>query len=136
VKPSIQMTGNSILLDTNIVIQLFKGNPSVTTSFETYSSINIPFAVLGELYLGAYRSSNPKKHIHQVNDFLSDCNILIADDETANNYALIKTELLNKGKPIPENDIWIAAVAKQYNLTLITRDKHFKEIAAIKIENW
>ncbi|MFI5137885.1 MAG: type II toxin-antitoxin system VapC family toxin [Sphingobacteriales bacterium] len=130
------MTGNSILLDTNIVIELFKGNLAVTASIETQKSVNIPFAVLGELYLGAYRSSNPKKHIKQVNNFLSKCDVLIADSETANNYALIKTGLLNKGKPIPENDIWIAATAKQHELPLITRDKHFNEIDGISIEYW
>ena len=125
------MTGNNILLDTNIVIELFKGNTSVTSSIENHPSVNIPFAVLGELYLGAYRSSNPKKHIEQINDFLKKCTVLIADDETANNYALIKAELLNKGKPIPENDIWIAAIAVQYELPLFTSDKHFKEIDKI-----
>ena len=130
------MTGNNILLDTNIVIELFKGNPAVTASFGTQQSANIPFAVLGELYLGAYRSSDPIKHIKQVNDFLKKCDVLIADNETANNYALIKTKLLNKGKPIPENDIWIAAIAQQYELRLITRDKHFDEIEGISIENW
>jgi tRNA(fMet)-specific endonuclease VapC len=115
------MTGSNILLDTSIVIELFKGNPSVTSSLENHQSVNIPFAVLGEIYLGAYRSSNSKKHLKQINDFLKKCNVLIADNETANYYALIKTELLNKGKPIPENDIWIAAVAKQYELKLITK---------------
>ena len=109
------MIGNNILLDTNIVIELFKGNPSVTSAIENHSSVNIPFAVLGELYLGAYRSSNAKKHMVQINDFLKKCTVLIADDETANHYALVKTDLLNKGKPVPENDIWIAAIAKQYN---------------------
>ncbi|WP_227256242.1 PIN domain-containing protein [Pedobacter sp. MR2016-19] len=99
------MTGSN-LLDTNIVIELFKGNPTITEFLETLEEeINIPFAVLGELYLGAYRSANPKKHIKQINSFLERCNVLIADDETANHYALIKTVLLQKGKPIPENDI-------------------------------
>ncbi|MFA6946130.1 MAG: hypothetical protein WC220_09530 [Pedobacter sp.] len=65
------MTGDNILLDTNIVIELFKGNPSVVAFLETKKFVDIPFAVLGELYLGAYRSSNPKKHIKQVNDFLN-----------------------------------------------------------------
>lgn len=120
-KQSTLMTGSNILLDTSIVIELFKGNPSVTSSLENHQSVNIPFAVLGEIYLGAYRSSNSKKHLKQINDFLKKCNVLIADNETANYYALIKTELLNKGKPIPENDIWIAAVAKQYELKLITK---------------
>ena len=127
------MTGNSILLDTNIIIELFKGNPSVTASLETHQSVNIPFAVLGELYLGAYRSSNPKKHINQVNDFLTKCNVLEADIETADNYALIKAGLLNKGKPIPENDIWIAALTIEYEGTLATYDKDFSAIEGIKL---
>jgi tRNA(fMet)-specific endonuclease VapC len=84
------MTGNNILPDTNIVIELFKGNPEVTAFLETQQTVEIPFAVLGELYLGAYISSNPKKHINQIEAFLGNCNVLIADDETANQYALIK----------------------------------------------
>ncbi|WP_441902226.1 type II toxin-antitoxin system VapC family toxin [Pedobacter psychrotolerans] len=135
-KQSTQMTGSN-LLDTNIVIELFKGNPTITEFLETLEEeINIPFAVLGELYLGAYRSANPKKHIKQINSFLERCNVLIADDETANHYALIKTALLQKGKPIPENDMWIAAVSKQFDLTLHTKDKHFKEIDDLNLQNW
>jgi tRNA(fMet)-specific endonuclease VapC len=91
---------------------------------------------LGELFLGAYRSSNPEKHLTQINDFLKKCIVLSADSETAEFYALIKTALLNKGKPIPENDIWIAATARQYGINLITRDKHFNEIDGITIEMW
>jgi tRNA(fMet)-specific endonuclease VapC len=54
------MTGNNILLDTNIVIELFKGNLPVKIPHRTHQAINIPFAVLSELYLGVYRSSNAK----------------------------------------------------------------------------
>ncbi len=130
------MTGSNILLDTNIVIELFKGNPAVTAFLETQQTVDIPFVVLGELYLGAYRSSSPKKHIKQIEAFLENCNVLIADDETANHYALIKTGLLKKGKPIPENDIWIAAVSKQFDLKLHTQDKHFKEISELNLHSW
>lgn len=135
-KPSTQMTGSN-LLDTNIVIELFKGNSTITEFLETLEEeINIPFAVLGELYLGSYRSANPKKHIKQINSFLERCNVLIADDETANHNALIKTALLQKGKPIPENDMWIAAVSKQFDLKLHTKDKHFKEIDNLNLQSW
>jgi tRNA(fMet)-specific endonuclease VapC len=44
--------------------------------------------------------------------------------------------LRKKGKPIPENDIWIAAIARRYQLTIVTRDKHFKEIESISLKNW
>jgi tRNA(fMet)-specific endonuclease VapC len=130
------MTGNSILLDTNIVIELFKGNPAVVTFLEAQQTVDIPFAVLGELYLGAYKSSNPKKHLQQIDAFLENCNVLIADDETANQYALIKSALLKKGKPIPENDMWIAAVSRQFDLQLHTQDKHFKEIEGLNLHSW
>lgn len=92
--------------------------------------------MLGELYLGAYRSANPIKHIKQINSFLESCNVLIADDETANHYALIKTALLKKGKPVPENDMWIAAVSMQFDLKLHTKDRHFKEIDNLNSQSW
>jgi len=130
------MTGNNILLDTNIVIEFFKGNANVVAQLETKDTLKIPFVVLGELYLGAYRSSNTPKHIDQINGFLDKCDVIAANAETADNYAIIKTQLLKKGKPIPENDIWIAAIAKQNGLILITRDKHFNEINGIKIDAW
>jgi tRNA(fMet)-specific endonuclease VapC len=41
-----------------------------------------------------------------------------------------------KGHPIPENDIWIAAHAQQYELTLVTRDAHFSAVEGIGIEVW
>jgi len=129
------MTGSNKLLDTSIVIELFKGNIIVTSFMENQRLVSIPFAVLGELYLGAYRSSKPQKHIKQIKDFLKKCDVLAADNETANQYALIKTELLNKGRPIPENDIWIAATSIQYGLALVTRDKHFNEIDGLVVES-
>jgi tRNA(fMet)-specific endonuclease VapC len=130
------MTGNSILLDTSIIIEFFKGDLSIKKYLADNSPVNIPFAVLGELYFGAYRSSNPEKHLKQINAFLKICNILAADNETANNYAAIKARLIEKGKPIPENDIWIAAVAKTHSLPLVTKDKHFKEIDDLNIVHW
>lgn len=128
------MTGNSVLIDTNIVIELFKGNKLVQKKLENTKSIYIPFVVLGELYLGAYKSSNSIKHITQINEFLKTCTVLNGDEETANHYGLIKTYLLKKGKPIPENDIWIASIAKQHKIKLLTFDKHFLEISSIELE--
>ncbi|MFD2965748.1 MULTISPECIES: type II toxin-antitoxin system VapC family toxin [Olivibacter] len=130
------MTGNNLLLDTNIVIELFKGNPIVIKKLSDREKVDIPHVVLAELLLGAYRSSNPKKHLSQIRSFLSKCNVIRGDIDTADAYAVIKAALLKKGKPIPENDIWIASIAKQHNLTLITKDKHFKEIQDVQIESW
>ena|SRR5690554_410681 len=130
------MTGSRVLLDTNIVIELFKGNSSIISRLKNRKSVDVPVAVLGELLLGAYCSSNPEKHLKIVNAFLEKCHVLVTDNETAKQYALIKAGLLRKGKPTPENDIWIAATAKRHNLKLVTSDKHFDEIDSIEIEKW
>ena len=57
------MIGNNVLLDTSIVIELFKGNNDVLSFLERQQTVFIATAVLGELYLGAYRSANEKKHL-------------------------------------------------------------------------
>ncbi|WP_315821289.1 PIN domain-containing protein [Paraflavitalea speifideaquila] len=96
-------------------------------------NVFIPAAVLAELYLGAYRSANEQKHIQQIKGFLLRCTVLSADQATAEACAKVKAALLKKGKPIPENDIWIAATALQYNLPLYTKDSHFSEVDNISL---
>jgi tRNA(fMet)-specific endonuclease VapC len=61
---------------------------------------------------------------------------LECDATTANYYGQIKKELKEKGNPIPENDIWIAAIAKQHELELVSRDKHFEKIDNLKVTKW
>ncbi|HMR83490.1 MAG TPA: type II toxin-antitoxin system VapC family toxin [Niabella sp.] len=129
------MTGNKILLDTTVVIELFKGNATVLANLKGTEFVNISSIVLGELLLGAYRSSNAKKHLAQINSFLQKSHVLPATAEVASMYAVIKSNLLNKGRPIPENDIWIAATALQQGLTLLTTDKHFGEIENLDIRS-
>ena len=71
-----------------------------------------------------------------MDEFAAQSVILSSDADTAKRYGLIKAELKSKGKPIPENDIWIAAIAKQYDLTIVSRDHHFKEIDDLKLDEW
>jgi tRNA(fMet)-specific endonuclease VapC len=115
------------LLDTSIVIHYFKDN-SIASQLDSFAEVLVPSTVVGELYFGAYRSLNPQKHIAQIQLFLQNCSLVLVDAETAILYGSIKAVLLAKGKPIPENDIWISAAAIQYNLPLFTTDKHFKEV--------
>lgn len=62
--------------------------------------------------------------------------VLGCDAETARRYGEVKNGLRQKGRPIPENDIWIAAIALQYDLTLVARDVHFGEVDGLKVEAW
>jgi len=126
------MTGNNCLLDTSIIINTFKDSDT-SIRLSKYSEIFIPSIAVGELYFGAYRSSNSPKHIKQINQFLENCIVISVDYETADYYGKIKTALKAKGRPIPENDIWIAAIAVQHNLPLFTADQHFKEIDVLTL---
>ena len=62
--------------------------------------------------------------------------VLVCDPGTAWEYARIKIDLRSKGRPIPENDIWIAATARQHGLTLVTRDQHFSAVDGLKCDAW
>jgi tRNA(fMet)-specific endonuclease VapC len=92
--------------------------------------------VLGELFYGASKSTNVKDNIERIKNFADYTSILSCDSETAMFYGIIKNQLKLIGKPIPENDIWIASIAKQHKLTLITRDDHFKFVEEISTEMW
>ena len=125
-----------VLLDTNIVIALFSGDREVTERLHTVPAVFVPSLVLGELYYGARKSAKFKSNCAKIDEFRSRNVILPADEETARHYGRLKAHLRSKGKPLPENDIWIASLAEQYRLTLITRDRHFHEISDLKLVMW
>lgn len=72
----------------------------------------------------------------QVMDFIEHCKIILPSFEVANHYAQIRKGLKEEGRPIPENDIWIAAMAKSVGLPFLTRDRHFSEIDEFEVDFW
>jgi tRNA(fMet)-specific endonuclease VapC len=124
------------LLDSNIVIALFAGEKVVLDATYMAEEIFVPSIVIGELYYGAQKSSKRQANITRIDSFVEANVILGCDQETARWYGQIKQELGVKGRPLPENDIWIAALAFQHGLTLVTRDKHFDEVSSLDIETW
>ncbi len=129
------MNGN-YLLDTNIIIALFANDPNVLLNLSKAPNVFVPSIVLGELYYGASKSARVKSNITVIDSFAIKSNVLVCDADTAKHYGRIKNHLRAKGNPIPENDIWIAALAKQYHMTLVTRDQHFQGIKKINIATW
>ena len=124
------------LLDTNIVIALFAEDTSVQKGIMEAEQVFLPSIVLGELYYGAGKSLRTEENISRVDEFAAMNVVLGPNTATAKEYGDIKNALRNKGCPIPENDIWIAAITKRYGLTSVTRDEHFKEVEGIPIETW
>jgi len=129
------MNGN-YLLDTNIIISLFDNDKSVIENIKGKSVIYVPSIVIGELFYGAYNSNKQKDNIKKISQFQKDVIILDCDSITGNHYGRIMKELKTKGCPVPENDIWISAIAHQYDLVLISRDKHFEKIDNLKLTKW
>jgi tRNA(fMet)-specific endonuclease VapC len=124
------------LLDTNIVIALFANDATIKEHLVKTDEVFIPSVVIGELFYGAYKSARSKENISRIDNFAGSSIVLGCDTETARLYGEIKYALSVKGHPIPENDIWIAAIAIQHDLTLISRDAHFVEVDNLKIAVW
>lgn len=132
----MKMAGNKFLLDTNIISAWFSGEQSIADKIDHASSVYIPITVIGELYYGAMHSMQKQKNINDIEKLTNQYKILLADKRTAKEYGKIKAMLRRKGRPLPENDIWIAAIAVQHKITLITRDSHFNEIENLKSKKW
>lgn len=125
-----------VLLDTNIVIAFFAQEPIVLQNMQAVDQFLIPSVVLGELYFGARKSGKVAHNLKRIDELATTTAILGCDAETARQYGQIKDELRQKGRPLPENDIWIAAIARQHNLSLSTRDVHFEQVDHLSIVTW
>jgi tRNA(fMet)-specific endonuclease VapC len=124
------------LLDTNIIIALFAQEKVIQEYLMTAQEVFVPAIVIGELYYGAQNSGRIEENVSRVDKFAAINEILHCDAKTAQYYGLIKQKLRQKGQPIPDNDIWIAAIDQQYELTLVSRDQHFSKIERLQLESW
>lgn len=124
------------LLDTNIVIPFFADDPLIKRHIQQAVEIFVPVVVIGELFYGAKKSSRKVENIAKIEEFIQDNVILDCSPETARKYGEVKEQLRKDGRPIPENDIWIAAIALQYELTLVSRDTHFRDVKGLSPEMW
>jgi tRNA(fMet)-specific endonuclease VapC len=119
-----------IALDTNRLTDLFRGDEDLAKQLETCEELWLPMIVLGEMKAGFYGGSRSNHNDALLRKFLAKPNVgvLLPDQETAEHYARIFVQLNRAATPIPDNDLWIAALAIQHNLLLITRDRHFQRI--------
>jgi len=124
------------LVDTNIVSAHFKADPAVTPNLQASDTIYRPSIVLGELHFGAHRSPDSARNLDRIGRFVTGVVLLSVDAMTASLYGQLKAELTHAGKLIPDNDLWIAALAKQHDLTLVSRDQHFSRVPGLKWVVW
>jgi tRNA(fMet)-specific endonuclease VapC len=93
-----------VLLDTNIVIALFRGDPAIDSEIANAMEVFVPSIVLGELYFGAANSQHADENIEKLHDLSSENVVLSVDKRTVLEYGVIKNRLKEKGRPIPDND--------------------------------
>lgn len=128
------------LLDTNICIYIAKQKPvSVLNKFEKLQvgSVGMSIITYGELLYGAYKSQSHKKTIAFLEDLVSLIPPLPLPTDAAKHYGEIRGKLEKQGKPIGNNDLWIASHALAMELILVTNNqKEFSRILKLKLENW
>ena len=124
------------LLDTNIIIALFADESDVKENLGAAEEVFLPSIAVGELCYGARKSARPQENLARISELVHNSVVLGCDAETARQYGEVKNALRLQGRPLPENDIWIAAVALQHRLTLVTRDAHFQGIDGLETTMW
>jgi tRNA(fMet)-specific endonuclease VapC len=125
-----------ILLDTSAIVAHLRGRIDVFVLTAPTEPLFVPLVALGELYKGAEKSANSARNRQLVDDFLQIAALLYPDSATAESYAKAAVALEAKGQMIPENDLWIAAVALECDMPLATRDAHFQRVDGLDVIPW
>ena len=122
-----------ILLDSNAYIQLMQGRPEVTRVVRDAGEILMSSVVLGELLYGFRAGSRTEANLAELRVFLDNPYVspIAVGPVTADRYARVSVSLRTKGRPIPSNDVWIAAHALETGADLVSADRHFEHVAGI-----
>ncbi|MBM3211091.1 type II toxin-antitoxin system VapC family toxin [Candidatus Poribacteria bacterium] len=144
------------LLDTTHCLQIIFGFPQFDEKRKELEKVLLATCAIvrGELLYGVFKSERLDDNLHKVENFLESMRVYPVDDQTANVYGELKCAILDQFGPklknkrrnvkteslgFKDNDIWIASVAIQHNLTVLSADNHFRRLAGLKdlkVENW
>jgi tRNA(fMet)-specific endonuclease VapC len=119
-----------VLLDTNVLADFFAGDPDTVEAFQRSKTLALNTIVLGEFLAGFAGGRRADANRRLLSRFVSSPRVkmLPLGPETAEHYSEVYSRLRRKGTPIPSNDMWIAASAREHGLALFTRDAHFREV--------
>jgi tRNA(fMet)-specific endonuclease VapC len=128
-------SGSRIALDTNAAIAILNDSDGSGRWVQRFSDLFLPVPAVGELRFGALKSLRSAENLRRIEAFVSRCHVLAIRLETTEVYARLRLNLRKIGKPIPENDLWIAALCVEHDLALATVDGHFKYIEELRGES-
>lgn len=125
-----------MILDTNALSAFVDGGAAVGEILRRQARAAIPVIVLGEFRYGIAESRRRSAYEAWLESHLRHFEVLAITDETTVAYAALRVDLRRSGRPIPANDAWIAALALQHRLPVLSRDRHFDVVPGLERENW
>jgi len=125
-----------MILDTNALSAVLDGDSAMESIASSPGPFWLPVIVIGEYLYGLLSSKKRKKLESFFRQLVGKCTVLEVDQHTSEAYAQIRFELKRKGRPIPDNDIWIAALSRQHDLQLVSSDSHFDAVDGLRRISW
>lgn len=125
-----------MILDTHALSAFADGDPGVGEILRRQARAAIPVIVLGEFRYGIASSRHRSTYEAWLGSQLPHFDVLPVTDETALSYAAVRIALKRLGRPIPANDAWIAALALQHRLPVLSRDQHFDAVPDLTRAGW
>jgi predicted nucleic acid-binding protein len=125
-----------MILDTNALSAAADNDPGMLLVLSRADEVALPVIVLGEYRFGISQSRKQAGYESWLRGLMADCSVLGIDEETTHWYAQINLELRRIGKPIPTNDLWIAALCQQHSLPIVSRDRHFDHVPGTRRIEW
>lgn len=124
------MALTAVLIDTNAYAAFKQGLPDAVDIIQRAPELVLCSIVIGELLAGFAVGSREAKNRNELQQFLASARVAVvaADEQTAAHYATVYRSLRMKGRPIPTNDLWIAATALQHSCVLFSYDGHFQAV--------
>ena len=125
-----------MILDTNALSAWCDGEGALLAVIPADRPLFLPVIVLGEYRFGIQAARDRKTREAWLAEVESAVTVLDVNTETARYYADVREEIRQAKTPIPENDLWIVALARQHSLPVITRDAHFDHVADLRRVGW
>jgi tRNA(fMet)-specific endonuclease VapC len=125
-----------VILDTNGLSAIADGNPLVLAVVALETRIAVPAIVLGEYLYGIRKSRYRMRYEQWLAEALVHFSVLRVEELTAGVYAEVREEMQQAGRPIPVNDLWIAALVRQHGQPLLSRDQHFDFVPGLERVAW
>jgi len=125
-----------MILDTNSLSAYADGMSAAVSLVHSADSVALSVISLGEFRFGVAQSRHRIDYERWLQENVPFYTILNIDQETAATYSEIRLELKQAGRPIPVNDLWIAAQCRQHDLPILSRDTHFDAVKDVRRVGW